>query len=89
MEKAAFRDYFTITITKELESNPEKDVKTIKVDLKLSTLKPIHAKLMNEIYKYFKQAGRQTILNGLKAAGVVRAVEGARSGEVVELNPFS
>ena len=56
MEKAAFRDYFTITITKELESNPEKDVKTIKVDLKLSTLKPIHAKLMNEIYKHFKQS---------------------------------
>jgi len=50
MERAAFRDYFTNTITKELESDPEKDVTTIKVDLKLSTLKPIHLKLMNGIY---------------------------------------
>ena len=46
-------DYFTNTIM-ELESDPEKDVTAIKVDLKLSTLKPIHAKLMNEIYQHFK-----------------------------------
>ena len=89
MERAAFRDYFTNTIMKELESDPEKDVTTIKVDLKLSTLKPIHAKLMNEIYQHFKQAGRQTILNGWKSAGVVRAVADARSGAVAEFNPFA
>ena len=29
--------------------------------------------------------GRQTILNGWKSAGVVRAVEGATSGAVAEL----
>ena len=52
MESTAFRDYFRNTITKELESDPNKDVTTIKVDLKLSTLKPIHAKLMNEIYQH-------------------------------------
>ena len=46
MERAGFRDYFTNTITKELESDSEKDVTTMKVDLKLSTLKPIHAKVM-------------------------------------------
>ena len=51
----------------------------IKVDLKLSTIKPIHAKLMNEIYQHFKQAGRQTILNGWESAGVVGAVDDARS----------
>ena len=60
----------------------------IKVDLKLSTIKPIHAKLMNEIYQHFKQAGRQTILNGWKPAGVVGTVDNARSG-VAELNPYA
>ena len=85
----SFRDYFTNTITKELESDPNKDETMIKVDLKLSTLKPIHAKLMKEMYQHFKQAGRQTILNGWKSAGMVRAVEDARSGAVAEFNPFA
>ena len=49
MEIAAFRDNFTNTITKELESDPNKDVTTIKVVLKLSTLKPIHAKFINTL----------------------------------------
>ena len=38
MEKGAFRDYFTNSIPKELQIDPEKDVTTIKVDLKFSTL---------------------------------------------------
>lgn len=32
MERAAFKDYFTNTITKEVESDPEKDVTTMKVE---------------------------------------------------------
>ena len=36
--KAAFRDYFTNTITKEFQIDPDKDVTTIKVDLKFITL---------------------------------------------------
>ena len=43
---------------------------------------------MNEIYQHFKQAGRQTILNGWKPAGVVGTVDNARSG-VAELNPYA
>ena len=77
MEKAAFRDYFTNTITRELEIDPEKDVTTIKVDLTLSTLKPIHAMVMTKIYQHFNKDGRETILNGWKVAGVVRFVEEA------------
>ena len=88
MEKAAFRDYFTNTITRELEIDLEKDVTTIKVDLTLSTLKPIHAMVMTEIYQHFNKDGRETILNGWKAAGVVRAVEEGRSGAVIDFNPF-
>ena len=38
MERAAFREYFTNTITKELQTNPDKDVTTIEVDLQLLSL---------------------------------------------------
>ena len=72
-------------MTKQLESNHENYVTTIKVDLKLSTLNPIHAKFRNEIYQRFNQAGRQTIINEWKSAGVVRAIEGA----VEEFNLFA
>ena len=88
MEKAAFTDYFTNTITRELEIDLEKDVTTIKVNLTLSTLKPIHAIVMTEIYQHFNKDGQETILNGWKATGVVHAVEEGRSGVVIDFNPF-
>ena len=46
MEQRAFSDYFTNCITEALLADPKRDVTTIKVDLKLSTLKPIHAKII-------------------------------------------
>ena len=88
MEKAAFRDYFTNRITSELQIGPEKDVTTIKIDFTLSTLKPIHAMVMTNIYQHFNKNGRETILNGWKAAGVIRAVEEGRSGAAINFNPF-
>ena len=57
MEKAAFRDHFTNMITRELEIGPEKDVTTIKIDLTLSTLKPIHAMMTTNIYQHFNKNG--------------------------------
>ena len=57
MEKKSFIDYFTNVITEEMLRNPTRDVTTIEVDLRLSTLKPGHARL-------FLQAGeRQASLN--------------------------
>ena len=46
MEQRAFSDYFTNCITEVLLADPKRDVTAIKVDLKLSTLKPIHAKII-------------------------------------------
>ena len=40
IEKFGFSEYFTDRITSQLIKNPEKDVMTIEVDLKLSILKP-------------------------------------------------
>ena len=65
MEKRGFSDYFTSTITETLEKDPQRDVTTIEVDLKLSTLKPIHAKLLMSIYEFLQgEKGRKIILNG-------------------------
>ena len=64
MEKRGFSAYFTSTITEALEKDPNRDVATIKVDLKLSTLKPIHAKVLMSIYEFLQgKEGRKIILN--------------------------
>ena len=54
MEKRGFSDYFTSTITETLEKDPQRDVTTIEVDLKLSTLKPLHAKPLMIIYEFLQ-----------------------------------
>ena len=51
MEKRAFSVYFTSCIKDEMLRNPGKDVTTIEIDSKLSTLKPRNGKLMKEIYE--------------------------------------
>ena len=43
IEKREFSNYFTEYITEVLLKNPDIDVTTIKVDLRLKTLKPRHA----------------------------------------------
>ena len=47
-EKKAFTEYFCSSILKELKNDPTCDVTTIKVDLRLSTLKPLHAEVMKK-----------------------------------------
>ena len=89
MEKRGFSDYFTSTITETLEKDPQRDVTTIEVDLKLSTLKPIHAKLLMSIYEFLQgEKGRKIILNGWRAAGITEAVESARKGRIPTLDPI-
>ena len=74
MEKGGFNDYFTSTITKVLENEPNRDVATIEVDLKLSTLKPIHAMVLMDIYDFLlSKKGKKVVLNGWKAAGIAEA----------------
>ena len=81
MEKRAFSEYFTSCITEEMLRDPGKDVTTIEVDLKLSTLKPRHGKLMKELYEWLlSEKGRSIILSGWKRK--------ARSGEMSSLDPY-
>lgn len=66
----------------KLQINPEKDVETVKVDLKLSILEPIHAEVMTKIYYHFKNEESKTILSGWDLAGVIVAIQKGRSGGV-------
>ena len=54
IEKREFTAYFTNTIVSALQKDPNIDVTTIEIDLKLSTLKPIHAATMGKVYKFLK-----------------------------------
>ena len=88
-ERRAFSDYYTSTIMKELNDNPERDVTTIKVDTKLSTLKPLHIQTLEKIYKFFgTENGRRIIKSGFRAAGVTEAVQNARIGVIPGLDPY-
>ena len=63
----SFSQYFTDTITKALLIDPNRDVASINVDLKLSTLKPLHAKCMSTIYQYLlSPRGQKIISSGLE-----------------------
>ena len=61
-EKRAFSEYFTPCIMEALTNYPDRDVTTIKVDLRLSTLKPRHAKVMTDMYQHLKsEKGKEII----------------------------
>ena len=52
-EKKAFSGYFCSSILKELKNEPTCYVTTIKFDLRLSTLKPLHTEVIKNAYNYF------------------------------------
>ena len=53
-EKRAFSEYFTSCIMETLTNDPDRDVTTIQVGLRLSILKPRNARVMTDIYQYLK-----------------------------------
>ena len=53
-EKRAFSEYFTSCIMEALTNDPDRDVKTIQIDVHLSTLKPRYAKVMIDMYQHLK-----------------------------------
>ena len=88
MEQRKFSDYFTNCFTETLLGDPKRDVTTIKVDLKLSTLKPIHAKTVSKVDEHLKSdKGKQVILNGFRAAVITEAVKKIWENPKSGLNP--
>ena len=64
IEKKCFSEYSTNALSKEMLCDPKRDVATIEVDLRLSTLKPEHAKVMSKLYEF---------LNSEKSCDVIKA----------------
>ena len=88
-EQHEFSHYFANCITEALLADSKRDVTTIKVHLKLSTLKSIHAKTASKVYEDFKSdKGKQIILNGFRAAGITEAVKRIRENPKSGLNPY-
>ena len=89
MESRAFSEYFTNCITKKLLKDPGKDVTTIDVDLKLSTLKLKQGEVMCDVYNYLKSIkGKNIILSGWKAADITSAINEGRAGVMPTLDPY-
>ena len=61
-EKKAFSEYFCSSILKELKNDPTCNVTTIKVDLRLFTLKPLHSEVVKNPYNCFASGGRKEII---------------------------
>ena len=71
------------------KEDPTRDVTTIKFNLRLSVLKPLHANVMKEAYQFFESLkGKEVILNGWRAAESFRQTR-EKNENSVNLNPFS
>ena len=64
----------------------------MKVDTKLSALKPLHASSLKKSYDFFKteEGFKKIILSGWRGAGICKAVQDCRDTSWVSLlDPFS
>ena len=90
-EKRTLSVYFTSCTMEALTNDPDQDVTTIKVDLRLSTLKPRHGKVMTDMYQHLKsKKGKEIIKAGWRAASITDISKDARegNGNTIRLNPF-
>ena len=69
--------------------NPDRDVTTIEVDLKLSTMKPLHVATLLKCIAYLRtNEGAEIIKAGFRHTGITGAVNDAREGKIPSLDPF-
>ena len=90
IEKREFSSYFTKRIMQAmLKDGRTIDVTTIDVDLKVSTLKPLHAATVIKVYNFKIDVGYKIILSGWRAAGITEALKKAREPNTIpSLNPY-
>ena len=75
-----------VMIAKQLDSGKPMD--EIEVKLQLSTLKPLHAQWIVDIYNYLtSEKGQEVIANGWRSAGITEAIS-VRSQGLSSLDPF-
>ena len=70
-------------------ADPKRDVTTIKVDLKLSKLKAIHAKMVSKVYEHLKSdKGKQVIhIERISSISITEAVTKIQENPKSRLNP--
>ena len=70
--------------------DPKRDVTTIEFDLRLSSLKPEHAKVMRKVYEFLQsEKGCDVIKAGWTAAGITDVLKEERTTGCTSVNPFS
>ena len=84
--KKNFCDWYASQITYALDEG--KEIDEIEVPLKLSIVKPLHAKWFIEMYNHMtNEEGRKVCLKGWQVAGIQGAVEKGSAG-LPNLDPF-
>ena len=70
-----FLTYYSTIVQQQLECG--KDVEDIEVDFRLTTLKPLHAQWLVNMYNFFTiPNGKEIILKGWKKAGISGLLDG-------------
>ena len=62
IEKKEFSNYIASIITNKMPIDSSCDITTIKIDLNLSTLKPLHFNTLIQIFSYFKTSDRESTI---------------------------
>ena len=94
LEGREFSVYYSEAIAKYIRLNPTAPIEDAKVDIRMSVIKPLHAKTMHKAYQFFSAPERRkVIVNGFRSAGIQEAVTKARdsaANAVADLiDPFS
>ena len=88
--KRFMKNKFTLWYADQVKSELDKgkSVDEIDISMKLSVLKPLHAKWLIDLYNYMTPpAGQAVSLKGWKVAGITEAVEKGSTG-LPSLDPF-
>ena len=66
-----------------------RDVTTIKIDLKLSILKPLHSNKLIQILNYFKTSdGESIIKSGFQATEITNAIANSMRRDMPSINRY-
>ena len=90
LERKEFTSYFTENVARALQQNPEMDVADIQLDTRKTVMRPLHARSLCKVYRFFATPrGKMIIANGWRAAGITNAVKDARTTVSDLLDPFA
>ena len=83
--KKKFTLWYSDQVIRALDEG--KDIKNVEISLKLSIVKPLHAKWLIEMYNHMTSSGKDVCLKGWKVAGILDAAEKGLE-ELPNLDPF-